>query len=342
MGPAVTEAGRRRWRRLRPRHTTWPTRDGWWCLFAAVGLGVAAVNTGNNLVYLLCAMLLALIVVSGVLSELTLRGLRLTAVLPDEVYAGRAALFGAIVANAKRRRASHSVAIEILGPRAGPGRRAAVARVLYLPQLEAGAERLVTWEATLAARGCHRLSGLRITTRFPFGLFVKAAPVGLDAEVLVFPAVGPVAPDRLRQLGGAGGAATRRRGRGDDLRNLRQYRPEDDPRLIHWRSSAKAQVLTVRELEEDTTLDTRLTLDGTGAGDPARLERGLSEAASLMMHLVRAGGGVELVGPGLFVPLGRGRGHARRILTALALYEPGPARGAGSPAALREIRISLD
>ena len=57
------------WRRplewLKPRRTIRPTRDGWWCLGAAVGLGFAAVNTGNNLLYLLASLLLARIVVSA-------------------------------------------------------------------------------------------------------------------------------------------------------------------------------------------------------------------------------------------------------------------------------------
>jgi len=68
------------WRRTK---TIRPTRDGWWCVFAAMGLGVAAVNTGNNLAYLLCSMLLALIIVSGILSDLTVRGLHVAVTLPD-------------------------------------------------------------------------------------------------------------------------------------------------------------------------------------------------------------------------------------------------------------------
>ena len=36
-----------------PQRTIWPTRDGWWSLLVVIGLGVAAINTGNNLLYLL-------------------------------------------------------------------------------------------------------------------------------------------------------------------------------------------------------------------------------------------------------------------------------------------------
>jgi len=161
--------------------------------------------------------------------------------------------------------------------------------------------------------------------------------------------VHPISPEALLQLVGAGTSAVRRRGRGHDLYNLRTYRPGDDPRLIHWRSSAKVDSLLVREMEAETTEDTRVVLVGRGERDATRLEAGLSEAASIAVHLVRAGAGVELVGAGLFVPLGRGPGHGRRILTELALYDPrAPAAGAGGfgPGArgwrsLRDMRVEL-
>ena len=87
------------WRLLHPRRTIKPTRDGWWCLLVAVGLGVAAINTGNNLLYLLVSALLALVVVSGIVSEQSMRGVHLTGITPDEVYAGQPALLGAAIAN---------------------------------------------------------------------------------------------------------------------------------------------------------------------------------------------------------------------------------------------------
>jgi uncharacterized protein (DUF58 family) len=303
------------WRLVHPRRTIWPTRDGWWCLFVVMGLGVAAINTGNNLLYLLVSLLLALIIVSGMLSEQSMRGLELIAVDPDEIFAGRPALFGMTIANGKRWLTSHSITIEVLSP-------TSTTRFIYVPRLEAGAQRLLTWEDTLPRRGRHRLAGVRVTTRFPFGLFLKAGQVQLVSEIVVYPAVRPVPPDLLRQLAAMGDRAMRRRGRGTDLYNLRGYRAGDDPRLIHWRSSAKTQTLMVRELEAETTEDTRLVLLGTGARAPEALEAALSEAASLAVHLIRAGAGVELVGPGFYVRLGRGTSHLRRLLTALALYDP--------------------
>jgi uncharacterized protein (DUF58 family) len=321
------------------RRTLWPTREGWWCLLAAMALGFAAMNTANNLLYLLTSMLLGLIVVSGVLSEQSIRGLAFTIVVPDEIHAGRPTVLGARVANRKRLMSSYSITIEMVGA-GGEQERDECA---YLSRLEAGAERLVTWEETFPARGRQRLRGARVATRFPFGLFVKAGQVTLDSEVVVFPALIALGPDQLRGLGSIG-AAARRRGRGHELYNLREYRAGDDPRLIHWRSSAKTGTLVVRELEADTSADVRVVLEGTGARDAERCERALSHAASLAVHLLRAGGGVELVGPGIFVPLARGTAQRRRVLTALALYDPAAAIAGGRRPATRgrEIRLSLD
>jgi uncharacterized protein (DUF58 family) len=357
------------WRRTKAIR---PTRDGWWCLFAALGLGVAAVNTGNNLAYLLCALLLALIIVSGMLSDLTVRGLQVTAALPDAIHASQPALVTVVLANRKRRLASYSVALEGLD-RPPPKRSTLFARwrprrtlddwlrviglkdrrglgtprrLAYVPRLPAGAEHVVGWEVTLPVRGRRRLPRLRATTGFPFGLFVKTGPPLLfDEEVLVYPAVYPV---HARDVGQAmsGETTVRRRGRGHDLYNLRPYRAGDEPHLIHWPTTAKTGGLMVRELEEDTTEDTRIVLTGKGAGDGERLERALSEAASLALHLLRRGTGVELAGAAGLVTLGRGREQGRSILTALALYAPSrPAGGTGDRngnGGLREIRIGLD
>src|SRR3989454_8597083 len=163
------------WRPFRPRRTIWPTRDGWWCLFVVIGLGVAAIHTGNNLLYLLVSLLLSLIVVSGVLSEQSMRGLHLAAEIPEEIYAGAPTLFGALVQNGKRWLTSYSVTLELLA-RGGP------ARFIYVPRLEAGAERFVAWEGTLPPRGRHPLARLPPTTRLPLGPFLQASPGLLQAH----------------------------------------------------------------------------------------------------------------------------------------------------------------
>lgn len=341
------------WRWLRPPRTIRPTREGWWFLFATLGLGLAAFNTGNNLLYLLDSTLMGLIVASGILSEQSMRGLRLARIIPREIFAGQPALVGLVLTNRKRRFSTYSVALE--------SRRAAGAgaQVSYLAGLKPGQEALLTVEERFARRGRQRLPSVRIVTRFPFGLFVKASRPVPGQEVLVYPEVRALKPRDLWGLGGGGLEPERRPGQGSELHNLREYCWGDDPRLVHWRSSAKAETLMIRELEAEVALAVRLLLEpAPGPIEPEGLEGALSWAASLAVHLIGEGARVELAGPGLYVAPGRGPDQLRRILEALALFDPGeghlpshaaagPGAGAGSGSYLsiepsvRVIRIPL-
>jgi uncharacterized protein (DUF58 family) len=95
-------------------------------------------------------------------------------------------------------------------------------------------------------------------------------------------------------------------------------------------------------MQAETALDVRIVLRGGGSAGE-RLEAGLSEAASLAAYLLGTGATVELAGRGVHVPSGRGHAHRRRVLTALALYDPGVARAVAPSAAdaLAEIAVDL-
>jgi uncharacterized protein (DUF58 family) len=317
---------------LSPRRTIHPTREGWWCLFVAIGLGFTAINSGNNLLYLLESLLLALIIVSGVLSEQTIRGVGVTTLAPDELFAGRPATVGAALVNAKRLPA-RSLAIETTDGE----------RVIPVRWLAPGGERVLAWEHTFPRRGRHRLPGLRVTTRFPFGLFVKSGRAQDARDVVVYPAPATLAAEPVPAAAtGDAPDSRRRRGRSQELHDLRPYRDGDDPRLIHWRVSARTGVTTVREFEAAATADVRIVLRGTGARSSERLDRALGEAAALTLHFTGRGAAISLAGPGLAVPPGRGREHARRILEALALYEPAPLRRAVAVEAARSRDLVVD
>jgi uncharacterized protein (DUF58 family) len=97
----------------------------------------------------------------------------------------------------------------------------------------------------------------------------------------------------------------------------------------------------VRELEAETALDACLVLRGDGRRDAERLEQALGEAAAVAAALLARGARVALVGPGIEVPLGHGVAHRRRLLTALALYEPSSVPAARPPEAARPVTVDL-
>src|SRR5258706_10410947 len=104
--------------RFRPPRRLSFTREGRIIVFLSVGIGFAAVNTGNNLLYLLLGWALSFIVASGVLSERNLRGLAVRRRPPPQVHAGQPFLMEISVENAKPKQASFSIEIEdLLGGR---------------------------------------------------------------------------------------------------------------------------------------------------------------------------------------------------------------------------------
>ena len=90
---AVLNGARRvAWALMRPPRRLRFTREGKVFIGITFGVGFAAVNTGNNLLYLVLGLLLSLVILSGVLSEIALRGLEFRRRLPRRAYAGTPAL----------------------------------------------------------------------------------------------------------------------------------------------------------------------------------------------------------------------------------------------------------
>ncbi len=316
-----------------------PTREGWWFIGASFAVGLAATNTGNNLLYLLLAMMLACMAVSGVLSEQNMRHLCLERQRPRRLFAGAPASFAVRLTNRKRRLPSFALHLSEEDPSGGPP---AGHYVLKVPP--AGRE---GWQYSLTFphRGRQYLPGLRILTRFPFGLFAKVSrPIRPD-PVLVYPALRRLSPGQVPAALDPGWHERDRPGQGASLRNLRPYRPGDDPRLLHWKTSAKAGDLMVKELAEEDRPRLRLLVEDPAPGTPAALvETNLSSVASLAAHAIRRGWQVELATAEGATGFGQGEGHLDRILERLALYEvPDSPRPLGVAAkAGRTLRLRLD
>ena len=309
------------WKRMvgqRPRLRV--TREGRVFLAITIGIGLAAINTGNNLLYLLLSWLLSLIVASGALSNLTLRGLGTRRRAPPRIHAGRPFLMEIAVENRKRRFASYSIEVQdLLGGRVLDKR-------CYFLKLPPGRTMRGSYRHTFHRRGLYRLDGYRLSTRFPFALFTKSRDAVAPDEVLVYPAVRPVplpAPRAPRH----GDATQSRLGRRGEFFGLRDYRDGDDSRAIHWHSSARAGRLLLREMEEEAQRRVVIELDNAVShpGDEAALEAledAVSTAASLVVTYLRQGYAVRLAARGVEVPWSAGPHHEHRLLRALALLEP--------------------
>ena len=296
-----------------------PTREGWWFLGATLLVGAAAIDAGINLYFLTFGMMVCLIVAGIALSELGLAGLRVRRVLPPAIHAGTPYLMGIALENRKRRLSSFSIEVEDLID----GRP--IEKRCYFLKLPAGRLQETAYRNTMARRGRYRLSGFRLATKFPFGLVPRARAVADVDDLYVYPALIPAPEALLRGLPAypapGRSAAPSRQG---EFHGLRAFRPGDDPRDIHWRSSARRGIPLLREKEDEETREATVILDNAAdaAADPAAFERAVSEAAGICVELAHRGFSVGLAVRGGEVRAAVGAAQAERILRALAVIAP--------------------
>ncbi|MCE9574096.1 MAG: DUF58 domain-containing protein [Deltaproteobacteria bacterium] len=331
-GAAIAPAPRRGWwarlrKRLRPPRRLTFTRDGRVLFMLALGIGFGAINTGNNLLYLLVGWLCSFIVASGVLSEVTMKGLTVRRRPPARLFAGQPFLMEIAVENGKPSLASFSIEIEdLVGGRP-------LDKKCYFLKIPAGKTQRTSYRHTFARRGTYTLDGFRIATKFPFGFFRKSRDIDEPTEVLVYPALVPVVRPMPRTES-AGDARAARLGRRGEFHGLREWRQGDDRRDVHWKSTARSGRTMVREYEDElmrrvvVCVDNALPAavrtaveDGLAPPEIDALERAISVAASLAAAYLDAGWSVALVARGAQVPTSAGRSQLPRILRALALLD---------------------
>ncbi|HSF68606.1 MAG TPA: DUF58 domain-containing protein [Nitrospiraceae bacterium] len=303
--------GMSRWRTIRL------TSEGTRFLLLTLGIGLAAINTGNNLFYLLLAMMLSLIVISGLLSEHCLRRLEFRRHVPDLIMANEPTTLTLSVAN--RNRYLPSFSLRLLDVVEGQD----VDRGLGIHLLHAQSSVLLSYPLLATKRGWIRFEGVRAQTLFPFGLFLKKGFYPAEAYLLVSPPIKPLTLRFLDELVSEGeGKSLPRRGHGTQLYNLRSYQPGDDSRAIHWMTTARTSQLIVRETEAEDQRRITVMLSIVAPDEQESLfERSVTFVASLLWQLaersypVRLIVGTEDSGPG------SGSAHLLTMLRLLALCE---------------------
>jgi uncharacterized protein (DUF58 family) len=280
----------KRWfARYRPPRKLRVTREGKWYLGVTLGVGIAAINTGNNLLYLLLGLLLSLVVISGAMSEVSLRQLTVVRRLPLRSQVGRSHLVEIEVYNNKKQIPSYAIEVEDL--REG---QPADKRCFFL-KISPSSTQVAAYRRTPQRRGRDRHVGFRIATRFPFGLFEKSREIPSEGELIIYPAVDPV---RIQRKDGGrphNGDGRIGQGSGDEIAGIRPEREGDDPRDIYWRKSTLPGHRVMRERAREMSPETVLHLDVfRPLGMPqeeadARFERAVRDVASRAVAYVKAG-----------------------------------------------------
>ena len=308
---------------LRPPRRLRPTRAGWLFFGLVFAIGFAALNTGNNLLYLVLSLLLAFLTLSGVLSESALRGIRVERRLPFEWGAGRGARVVLEISNAQRKTWAHAIIVEDLGQAPGDTAERVLGRAFAL-LIEPGKTEFRSYRFEPPQRGELRFARFRVITRFPFGLFAKSLELDREAFIVVYPRIAAQRPPTrrvgdprgLREAPGRGSLST-------EVTGLRGYARGDAPRRIHWRASWRRGQLLVRETEGTAGGETLVDLRTQGAAPGDAFEQAVERAASEAEAGLRAGLRVALRTDHAQFAAAAGAVHRARLLGYLALVEPG-------------------
>jgi len=291
------------------------TSEGTKFLLFTFGIGLAAINTGNNLFYLLLAMMLSLIVVSGLLSEHCLRRLEFRRHVPDLIMAHEPTTLTISVTNRNRHLPSFS--LRMLDVVEGQE----VDRGLAIHVLPPQSSMLLSYPLLGTKRGWIRFDGIVVQTLFPFGLFLKKGRYSIEAHLLVSPPIKPLALRFVDELVNEGqGEALTRRGDGAQLYNLRLYQPGDDSRAIHWATTARTSQLIVRETEAEDQRRITVVFSVVAPEECEPLfERSVTFVASLLWQLTERAYPVRLIVGAEDSGLGSGSAHLMAMLRLLAL-----------------------
>jgi uncharacterized protein (DUF58 family) len=314
------------------------TRAGLIYILITVVIGIAAINTGNNLLYIIVAALLSAILVSGIASAQVLRSLALDVHLPEHVFASRPMLarlllrnqsswlpsFSVRVVPAKRKKKNQTrwrweASIFAWPPNRPPkdqwlrlpDRRLRRVREeqekpilqesIYFPFVAAGEELHADLEIAFPSRGRYAEKDFGLATRFPFAFLMKTRRINLAREVIVYPKVEPTEQflEVLPMV--TGEFETFVRGRGYDLYLIRDYMPDDSARHVDWKATARTGALKVREFSREDERKLRIVFDNPEPGilSPMVYERAVSLAASLGWHFYHEDVEVSFVAPGL-------------------------------------------
>jgi uncharacterized protein (DUF58 family) len=198
-----------------------------------------------------------------------------------------------------------------------------------LVDLPAGHSVEITLSATPLRRGVLRFERCRLLRPDPLGLVNASTGTDLPGELVVLPRCYPMPPLTLpgaRRLQRGGVALSHDVGDSQEFIQLRDYRPGDPLRHIHWPSFAKAGKPVVKEFQDEYFTRYALVLDTFGdAGSDVEFEAAVSVAASFVSGLEIHDALLDLVfveDRAYRLTVGRGLGRTLDLLRELAAVEP--------------------
>ena len=275
-------------------------------------------NVQAGWLFVLAALILGAVAAGWILPIRATSGVTVSRRVPGRVHQGEETLVDLEIENAGAR-----------------GRRGLVVQDphldavdLWVGPIRAGERTDISTLRVAERRGRHGPDRVRVKSSAPFGVAERRRWVPVEGSTLVLPKV-----ESLGALPFIEPAATTdhaihsapRRGQGPEYLGIREYRPGDSMRHVHWPSTARTGAVMVREFEQEQTRRLAIVMDTSR--DAGRtwtpLDRACSAAASLALAALAQGHGARIVTGSDGDADVLSRADEDEILERLALVEAG-------------------
>jgi len=348
------------------------TTGGWIFILYTIGVGAGAINTGNNLLYLIFGVFLGLIMASGVLSDTDLWRIRGNLRLPETAEAKQNCHLSLTLTNLKKWFPAISVTAEVWGRLRDESLKLRV----FFPFIGAGQEASRELIFVPPGRGYFEVEKIYVYTRFPFGLLWKrwtiaetvipakagiqdsrnlssifttwipafagmtnwgagpsAGMTGVGEGFFVYPALLPGFQVHFAAFSSRHeqDAPVEIWGDGTTAAGIRDYKPGDNPKKIHWKATAKRAGLEtwdeqswfLKEMERDGIKEVFLSWpgwEGIQKLNESDFENFIRFTASMVWKFKTGGHRVWLL---IFPEYGKAAYSVTSVMEFLAIFEIG-------------------
>jgi uncharacterized protein (DUF58 family) len=273
-------------------------------------IGISAVNTGNNLLYVAVSFLLSFMWLSGVFAKLNLKGLEVNVIPPREGYVRRRTFIKVIL----RKRGPLPSFLLTLKFKFSPSEKnkELIKKVPFLKK-----QREFILEFFPEKRGENQIYEVEISSPFPVSFFRRFLRLRMKISFIVFPE-----PKRCQffseDLQRKGEKLPRNLEGFSEFQGLSDYRAGIPKKLISWKAFAKWEVLKRKLFSEEESPVLMIELQKLPLQD---LEDKLSCATYLILKAYERGYPFGLKIDGKVIPPKSGEAQKLKILTLLAKYE---------------------
>ena len=277
-------------------------REGLGYLAIMLTLAVGALLGQQNMPLLVFGMMAGPFILNGWIVYGMLKGITVRRRVAERASVGEFVVVEVTAANSKRLLSSHLLEVrDQVSGAALATNSSDVEGIVTFVRVPPRQSRTGRYELKFASRGRYQFGPARVSSRFPLGIGERGQVLSESDSIVIHPRIGRLTATWTRQQKELAESSRRTSSRpglfDDEFHRIRDYRTDDNPRSIHWRSSARRGELMVREFQQNRRSDSLIILHLPGCTNftEQEIETAISLAATLCVEQTRTSSGTRFL-----------------------------------------------